>query len=100
MNSNPLHHNDYAIFARLLKQVRLEAGVTQSELAQRLEVEQSLISKAENQVRRLDIAELYHICLALNVPFSEFVARYERILTTSKALERESRCRRRRRYTT
>lgn len=96
MNSKPLHHSDYALFTRLLKQIRLEAGVTQIELAQRLGIEQSLISKAESQVRRLDVAELYNICLALNVPFTEFAARYERILTTNKALQNAPHRRRRR----
>lgn len=86
MYSNPLHHPDYAILIRLLKEIRKQAGVTQVELAKRLKVEQSLVSKVERQERRIDPAELNRICRALNIPLTTFIARFETALKSQKAL--------------
>lgn len=86
MHPNPLHHPDYAILIRLLKESRKQAGITQVELAKRLKVEQSLVSKVERQERRIDPAELNRICRALNIPLATFIARFETALKTDKAL--------------
>lgn len=66
------------VFQRLLKQVRLGAGLTQFELAQKLEQPQSFISKCESGERRLDILELREICAAVGISLNEFVRRLER----------------------
>ena len=80
MGSNPLHHPDYEVFSVLLRSVREEAGVTQVELADRLGIEQSTISKIERRERRVDVAELRRICIALGVPFVEFISRLECVI--------------------
>lgn len=77
MKSPSLHSPDYKKFVELLKKVRCESGLTQVELAQRLGVHQSLISKIEKQERRIDILELMHLCKALDYPLSVFVERFE-----------------------
>lgn len=77
MGQNPLHHPDYEVFAFLLRSVREDAGVTQVELADRLHMEQSTISKIERRERRVDVSELRRICIALGVPFVEFISRFE-----------------------
>ena len=77
MISNSLHHPDYGVFAVLLKSVREEAGITQVELAGRLGIEQSTISKNERRERRVDVGELRRICIALGVPLVEFISRLE-----------------------
>lgn len=40
-----------------LRQVRLDAGLTQADLAERLDKPQSFIAKVETQERRLDVIE-------------------------------------------
>ena len=80
MAPNPLHHPDYEVFIKLLRSVRVEVGVTQAELADRLGIEQSTISKIERRERRVDVAELRQICIALGISFVEFTSRLERTI--------------------
>ncbi|KGG92566.1 MULTISPECIES: helix-turn-helix domain-containing protein [Comamonas] len=64
-------------FLELLIQSRLEAQLTQAELALRLQEDQSWVSKVERGVRRLDFVELSLWCKAIEMPVHEFVHRYE-----------------------
>lgn len=48
-----------------LKQMRLDAQITQSQLAQMLKKPQSFVSKYESGDRSLDILEVYFICKKL-----------------------------------
>lgn len=75
-----IHTSDYEVFLRILRRVRAEAGLTQSELAQRLGQTQSFVSKVERGERRLDVVELRWWCRAMGVPLVEFVDRFEREL--------------------
>ncbi len=52
-------------FIAALRRVRVAAGVTQTELSQRLGKNQSYISNIERGQRRLDVIEFSHIALAL-----------------------------------
>ena len=61
----------------LLRVVRLEAGLRQTDLAKRLGLPQSFISKYESGERRLDLPELREVCKALGIPLKEFVRRFE-----------------------
>lgn len=61
----------------LLRQVRVEAGLRQSDLAQRLGKPQSFISKYESGQRRLDLVELREVCAAAGIRLQEFVRRFE-----------------------
>ncbi len=76
----PLHDREYAVLVQVLRDLRLERGVTQVELADRLKVDQSLVSKVERRERRLDVAELRRVCVALGITLTDFVARFERAL--------------------
>jgi transcriptional regulator with XRE-family HTH domain len=64
---------EYKAFLSLLKRARLQAGITQVELARRLRVKQAFISKSEGRTRRVDIVELRQICRALEIDFVDFV---------------------------
>lgn len=87
MVPRPLHDREYRVLVRLLRELRVEKGVTQVELAARLKIDQSLVSKVERRERRLDIAELRRVCVALGVPLAEFVERFERALAAKPASE-------------
>jgi transcriptional regulator with XRE-family HTH domain len=64
-------------FLNLLRQVRERAGVTQVELARKLKVPQSFVSKIETGERRVDIVELELICKALGISLTKFVQKFE-----------------------
>jgi len=74
-NQPPLRGKDHARL--LLRRCRLEAGLRQADLARRLGQPQSFVSKYETGERRIDVSELREICLALEIPLSEFVRRLE-----------------------
>lgn len=62
----------------LLRQVRLDAGLRQEDVANRLGRPQSFVSKYESGERRLDLVELQEVCRALGISLVTFVRRYER----------------------
>lgn len=63
----PLHTPEYEQFLELLKQQRLEKGVSQVELSKRLGQTQQYVSRCEVGERRLDLIEFYQWCEALGV---------------------------------
>jgi transcriptional regulator with XRE-family HTH domain len=62
--------------AALLRQVRLNANLTQSQLAEKIGQTQSYVSKYENGEQRLDLIELETVCTAAGISLSDFVGRY------------------------
>lgn len=66
------------MFLDLLRQQRSSLGLTQADIAIRLDATQSFISKVERGERRLDLVELHSWCAALGISLGEFVTRFER----------------------
>ena len=66
----------------LLRGVRVEAGLTQSELASRLGTDQTFISKYESGERRLDILELREVCQVIGIDFVAFIRKLDKDLTS------------------
>lgn len=64
--------NPYAV----LRTLRIEADLTQAELAEKLCQSQSYVSKYENGEQRLDLIEIERICDAVEISLVEFVERY------------------------
>jgi len=64
-----IHSASYQVLLDLLVEAREARGVTQVELAKRLETTQSSVSKVERGERRLDVIELHGWCRALGYPF-------------------------------
>lgn len=60
----------------LLRQVRLDAGLTQFELGEKLGQTQSYVSKYESGEQRLDLMEIEAICGAVGITLLEFIERY------------------------
>ena len=58
---------EYEVLLRRLISARKADGVTQQELASRLDKPQSFVSKYERQERRLDVLEFVVICRSLGV---------------------------------
>jgi len=68
---------DYDRFRSVLRDMRREAGLRQSELADRLGRPQSFVSKYESGQRRLDFVEVERVCKALGASLRELISRIE-----------------------
>lgn len=68
-----IYSEAYLAFLGQLREVRIEQGVSQEELATRLGTTQSFISKCERGERRIDLVEARLFCEALDVDFIGFV---------------------------
>jgi transcriptional regulator with XRE-family HTH domain len=64
----------------LLREMRIEAGMAQAELAARIRRDQTYVSKYETSERRLDILEVREICQAIGVSWQEFARRLDKVL--------------------
>ncbi|HEX7368839.1 MAG TPA: helix-turn-helix transcriptional regulator [Rhodanobacteraceae bacterium] len=62
--------------AALLREIRVEAKLTQSQLADALGQSQSYVSKYETGEQRLDLTELDAICAAVEISLVTLVERY------------------------
>lgn len=60
-----------------LRQIREAASMRQLDVAQRLGVPQSFVSKYESGERRLDLLELEQVCDACGISLCAFLARYQ-----------------------
>ena len=80
----------YDQFRALLKKLREEKGLSQSQLAEKLEVPQSYVSKYETGERRLDFIETLEICSALGVEASTIVRNFQS-LTAKQTRRRRTR---------
>ena len=61
----------------LLRQIRVEAGLRQVDLAEKLGEPQSFVSKYENGERRLDIIEIRAICQVVGITLEKFARKLE-----------------------
>lgn len=57
----------YEAFREALKKARIEQGLKQQMIAERLDVPQSFVSKYENGERRLDIVEFIEVAKAIGI---------------------------------
>lgn len=76
-----IHSTEYAKFLELLRRCRERQGLTQEQLAKKLDVTQSFISKCERGERRIDALELRAFCRAMGVSMTAFVAELEQFLS-------------------
>lgn len=75
-----MYSRQHLAVLKVLRQIREEAGLTQAELASKIEHPQSYVSKYENGERRLNIVDLVVLCEALNVSLTSFAAKLEKEL--------------------
>ncbi|WP_371881748.1 helix-turn-helix domain-containing protein [Caballeronia sp. S22] len=72
-----IYTQQYGLFLASLRDARESAGILQSELAARLNVDQPFVSKCESGQRRLDFIEVREWCAALGMTLNEFTASFE-----------------------
>lgn len=61
-----------------IQRARLDAGMTQEELASKAQIDRSYVSLLENDKKTPTLDMLFRICEALDVKASTLVARVER----------------------
>jgi transcriptional regulator with XRE-family HTH domain len=72
---------DYKVLLACLKEAREGACLTQAEVAKRLGLSQSQVSKCERGERRVDVIELREWCRAMGTSLPAFIKSLERRLT-------------------
>jgi len=82
-----VHRPEYHLMLALLRAARERAGLTQYDLAKKMGRSQSFVGKCEMGERRLDLVQLRDFCLALDVPFLEFVRDFEESVTAQASSE-------------
>lgn len=87
-----LYRTENLELAALLRQLREEAGLVQTTLAERLGRNQTYVSNVELAIRRLDVVELRDYCSALDITLLSFIEQWEaRLGAAPKAKRRSSR---------
>ena len=66
-----IYSDEYRQLCTVLRQLRLDAGLTQMQVAEQLGEPQSFVSKYESGERRLDVVELKHVAAALGVSLTK-----------------------------
>jgi transcriptional regulator with XRE-family HTH domain len=79
-----LFKKEYKVLLEQLYRLRLGSGLRQADLADKLKVPQSFISKIESGERRIDLVELRAICKALGSDIKEFTQEFEKALNEGK----------------
>ncbi len=72
------HNPDHKTLVSLLRELRLEKNMIQSEVAEKLGRPQSFVAKYENSERRLDFIDVYYISKALGVSFEDLCNSFEK----------------------
>lgn len=74
--SGSLHTDEYKRLCLKLKQARIDAGLTQKLLADKLGKPQSYVAKYELAERRLDVIEFADVCKALGLNATKALKKY------------------------
>ncbi len=79
---------EHEILASLLRDVRLQSGLRQVDVAEAMRRSQSFVSDYESGQRRLDLVELRMLCQVLGTTLPRLVQRYERLITEYRQQKR------------
>lgn len=72
-----LYRTENLELAALLRQLREDAGLVQTGLAERLGRNQTFVSNVELGIRRLDLVELRDYCQGLDISLVRLIERWE-----------------------
>jgi DNA-binding XRE family transcriptional regulator len=78
-----IYTKEYATFLQCFRATRKKAGLTQKQLAEKVEETQSFVSKCERGERRIDVIELRFFCTAMGTTSEKFTKELEKLLAKS-----------------
>jgi len=84
MGASPIHQPSYQRFAKLLKQWRAEAGLTQRGLADKLGEHASWVAKSELCERRIDPIEMIRWTRACGVDAGDVIDQVDALVNNVK----------------
>lgn len=70
---NSIYTKEYQAFLQRFKQARIDAGLTQNDVAKKLKQHQSYVSKCESGERRVDVVELTRFAKLYGKKIGDFV---------------------------
>lgn len=73
MSIKTIYTREYRILLRMLKSKRQQKRISQEEMAKKLGVPQSFISKIESGERRIDVMELFRYCEGIGIDVIQFI---------------------------
>lgn len=76
-----IYTHKYGLFLATLRAARESVGLSQSQLAVRLKVDQPFVSKCESGQRRLDFVEVHDWCAAIGITLKELTDTFEEAMT-------------------
>lgn len=79
-----LNSKEHNLLIETLYSLRVGTNMLQSDLAEKLGVPQSFVSKLENGERRLDIVELKQIVEVMGISLVNFIQEYQKRLDANK----------------
>jgi transcriptional regulator with XRE-family HTH domain len=79
------NRKEQKILLSLLRAIRTDAGLRQTDMAEALKVPQSYVSKYESGERRLDPLELRAVCKAAGISLTVFGRRLDELLDAQSA---------------
>ncbi|WP_058288112.1 helix-turn-helix domain-containing protein [Leisingera aquaemixtae] len=72
--SNTIHSKGQEVLCQVLVEARKAAGLSQADLAKKLNCHQSMVARVESGQRRIDVVELIVIARAIGVETREILA--------------------------
>lgn len=78
-----IYRPEYTTLRELIRELRVEQGVTQETLSEQLGRSQSFVSDIERGVRRIDALELRDLCQLLDTDLPDFIAELEQRLSAT-----------------
>ena len=82
-----IYTTEYERFVVRFVEARKAAGLTQEQVAERVNQTQAFVSRCERGQRRLDIVELRMFLGAFGVDFAEFVIAFDKEITANRTAE-------------
>lgn len=87
--TSSLHSPAWTALTARLREQRIEAGISQTELARRVGLDQSVISRIERNERRIDALELVKISSALGLSLHDLVRQLDSLPTANPPVDFE-----------